>query len=354
MTAGYLFRNAFEHLHSNAMTELIHDPRHDPGTVAAIARATAESSGLPIRVRDAELRVGTAGWTDRTLTARGVFYPEGMSTPEARLRYYASRFSMVEADVGFYAIPDRAMTERWVERTPDDFVFDLKAHALMTGHATDVARLPRVIRDELPSSLASRRRVYAKDLPPELRDEVWRLFRDAVVPLHEAGKLGAILLQFAPWIRPAPHTPAMLARVRERLGDLPIGVEFRHPSWLEPRLRERVWSQLPEQRMTYVIADTPPGTDISLPRVPAITTPDLSVVRLHGRRSELWGARDAQVVEKYRYLYDREELEDWLGVILELSEQTERLHIVFNNCYANYGTTNALEMTRMLLDSQRQ
>jgi uncharacterized protein YecE (DUF72 family) len=78
------------------------------------------------------------------------------------------------------------------------------------------------------------------------------------------------------------------------------------------------------------------------------------VVRLHGRRSELWGARDAQVVEKYRYLYDREELEDWLGVILELSEQTERLHIVFNNCYANYGTTNALEMTGMLLDSQRQ
>jgi uncharacterized protein YecE (DUF72 family) len=353
MTAGYLFRNAFEH-QPNAMTELIHDSRHDPGTVAAIARATVESSALPIRVRDAELRVGTAGWTDRTLTARGVFYPEGTSTPEARLRYYASRFSMVEADVGFYAIPDRAMTERWVERTPDDFVFDVKAHALMTGHATDVARLPRVIRDELPSSLASGRRVYAKDLPPELRDEVWRLFRDAVVPLHEAGKLGAILLQFAPWIRPARHTPAMLARVRERLGDLPIGVEFRHPSWLEPRLRERVWSQLREQRMTYVIADTPPGTDISLPRVAAITTPDLSVVRLHGRRSELWGVRDAQVVEKYRYLYDREELEDWLGVILELSEQTERLHIVFNNCYANYGTTNALEMTGMLLDSQRQ
>ena len=104
---------------------------------------------------------------------------------------------------------------------------------------------------------------------------------------------------------------------------------------------------------TRVIADTPPGTPTSLPRVPAITTENLSVVRLHGRRSELWGARDAQVVEKYRYLYDREELEDWLAVILELAEQTEQLHIVFNNCYANYGTTNALEMTGMLLDSPR-
>ena len=65
------------------------------------------------------------------------------------------------------------------------------------------------------------------------------------------------------------------------------------------------------------------------------------------------GAGDAQVVDKYRYLYDREELEDWLAVILELAEHTERLHVVFNNCYANYGTTNALEMTGMLLDTPR-
>jgi len=339
--------------HEDIVPCIMLDKQHDPGHAGAGARLTRDVTADAIRMGRAEIRVGTASWTDRTMTARGVFYPEGVSTPEARLRYYASRFSLVEADAGFYAIPDRATTERWVERTPSDFVFDVKAHALMTGHATDVARLPRLIRDEIPSSATKGGRVYAKDLPLELRDEVWRLFRDAVEPLHEAGKLGVILLQFAPWILPARHTPAMLVRAREQLGDLPIAVEFRHPSWLAPKLRERVWSQLREQRMTYVIADTPPGTPTSLPRVPAITTENLSVVRLHGRRSELWGARDAQVVEKYRYLYDREELEDWLAVILELAEQTEQLHIVFNNCYANYGTTNALEMTGMLLDSPR-
>jgi len=330
------------------------DKQHDPGHASAGARLTRDVDPGPIVARRAHIRVGTASWTDRTMTARGVFYPDGVSTPEARLRYYASRLPMVEADAGFYAIPDRATTERWVERTPSGFVFDVKAHALMTGHATDVKRLPRVIRDEIPPSVAPGGRVYAKDLPLELRDEVWRLFRDAVQPLHDAGKLGVILLQFAPWIRPARHTPAMLARARERLGDLPIGVEFRHPSWLAPKLRERVWSQLRDYGMTYVIADTPPGTPTSLPLVPAITTEKLSVVRLHGRRSELWGARDAQVVEKYRYLYDREELEGWLAVILELAEQTEQLHVVFNNCYANYGTTNAFEMTGMLLDASRQ
>jgi len=321
------------------------DQSHDPGPVAAHDRAP-DSNGVALRLGAAEVRVGTASWTDKTLTAKGVFYPNGVSTPEARLRYYASRFPLVEADMGFYAIPDRAMTERWVERTPDDFVFNVKAHALMTGHATDVARLPRLIRDELPADAPAR--IYAKDLAPELRDEVWRLFVDAMQPLAESKKLGAILLQFAPWIRPAKHTPHMLRRIREQLGNLPVAVEFRHPSWLEPRLRERLWGMMRDLRLTYVIADTPPGTATSLPRVPAITTPNLGLVRLHGRRSELWGARDAHVLEKYRYLYDRDELGDWLDAILDLCEQTERLHIVFNNCYANYGTTNASEMIDLL------
>ena len=327
--------------------EPAHDRLHDPGVAAAAVRAGAQSSAMPMRVADSEVRVGTAGWTDRTLTASGVFYPKDVKTPEDRLRHYSSRFSMVEADMGFYAIPDRQLTERWIERTPAEFVFSMKAHALMTGHATDVARLPRSIRDLIPATHAGPR-VYAKDLPLEVREEVWHLFRDAATPLHEAGKLGAILLQFAPWIRPSKQTPAMLARARQRLGDLPVAVEFRHPSWLAPRLRERLWDELRDNGMTYVVADTPPGTPTSLPIVPAITTPELAVVRLHGRRSELWGAREATVAEKYRYLYDRAELEDWLTLILELAEEAERVHVVFNNCYANYGTTNALEMAELI------
>jgi uncharacterized protein YecE (DUF72 family) len=324
------------------------DARHDPGPERARSRTESLGPVGRIEVEGAEVRIGTAGWTDRTLTAAGVFYPPTVKTPEDRLRYYASRFSMVEADMGFYAIPDRGLTERWVERTPDDFVVNVKAHALMTGHATEIARLPQPIRDAVPASAATGSRVYAKNLPVEVRDEVWRLFRTAMDPLHEAGKLGAILLQFAPWIRPSRSTPAMFARVRQQLGDLPVAVEFRHPSWLEPRLRERLWAQLRDHDITYVVADTPPGTPTSMPIVPAITTPDLAIVRLHGRRSELWGAREATVTEKYRYLYDEFELRDWLTVIMELAENAERVHVVFNNCYANYGATNALEMASLL------
>jgi uncharacterized protein YecE (DUF72 family) len=318
------------------------DEIHDPGVDEARRRAQIETPDAgPWNRARATIRVGTAGWTDKTLTPKGVFYPDDVRTPEARLRYYASRFSLVEADMGFYAIPDRLTTERWAERTPTDFVFNLKAHALMTGHATDVARLPRYLRDELPASLGPR--IYAKDLPIELRDEVWRLFRLAAEPLAEQGKLGAILLQFAPWIKPNKQTPAMLARARDQLGDLPIAVEFRDPSWMEPRLRERVWAQLTDQRMTYVVPDTPPGTTASMPLVPAITTRALAMVRLHGHRSDMWAAREASVVEKYRYLYDLRQLEEWLTLILELAEESEQVHVIFNNCYANYGTTNAVE-----------
>ena len=59
------------------------------------------------------------------------------------------------------------------------------------------------------------------------------------------------------------------------------------------------------------------------------------------------------MLEKYRYLYDRDELESWLDIIFELAEQADRVHVVFNNCYANYGTTNALETAGMLVDGTR-
>jgi uncharacterized protein YecE (DUF72 family) len=326
------------------------DSAHDPGTETAASRAARAGAGevKPIRVGRSRILVGVASWTDRTMTAPKVFYPSDATTPEARLRYYASRFPLVEVDSTYYALPTAQTAQAWADRTPDDFTFNVKAHALMTGHATETTRLPRILRDELPETLAAAKRLYAKELPRELRDEVWRLFRNALDPLHEAGKIGAVLLQYAPWVRPAKHTPEMFARARERLGDLPIAVEFRHPSWLEPRLRERVWRELREHDMTYVVADTPPGTDTSLPIVPAITKTGLAMVRLHGRRSELWGARGAAVVEKYRYLYDATELEEWSEIILELAEQSERLHVVFNNCYANYGVTNAIEMAGLL------
>ena len=51
------------------------------------------------------LLVGTASWTDKTLLESGRFYPESAKSPEARLRFYASQFNLVEVDTSYYAIP---------------------------------------------------------------------------------------------------------------------------------------------------------------------------------------------------------------------------------------------------------
>src|SRR5512138_1107374 len=86
------------------------DARHDPGPERARWRADSLGPVGRIELEGAEVRIGTAGWTDRTLTAPGVFYPQTVRTPEGGFRYYASCFSMVKADMGFYAIPDRGLT----------------------------------------------------------------------------------------------------------------------------------------------------------------------------------------------------------------------------------------------------
>lgn len=326
------------------------DRTHDPGPAEARRRAELAQSVASTRLRlgRSEVLIGTAGWTDPTLLAPGVFYPEGVTSAEARLRHYASRFPMVEVDSTYYALPARRMAELWVERTPADFVFDVKAFALMTGHATESSRLPASLRLALPHAVSDVRRLYAKDLPPELRDEVWRIFADAVAPLAEAGKLGAILLQYPRWVRPAAHAADMLERARERLGDLPIAVEFRHRDWLAPQSWERTQALLAANGMSYVVVDAPPGLESSVAPEIAVTAPRLAVVRLHGRRSDVWEKPGVAVADKYRYCYDGGELAPWAERIREIAERAERVHVVFNNCYANYGTTNAVELAVML------
>ena len=330
---------------------------HDPGVIDARSRAervVLEGGGRAfVHAGKKIIRFGTASWTDPSLTAPGVFYPEGVNTAETRLKYYASLFSVVEVDSTYYALPTPRMAEVWTERTPNDFLFDVKAFGWMTGHATETVRLPKVLREALPNEAAAKKRLYPKDVPRELRDEAWRLFADALAPLHEAGKLGAVFLQYPSWVRPAAHAGEMLARARRRLGDLPIAVEFRHGDWLAPQQRDRTVALLRDQGMSYVVVDEPQGFASSVPPETAITSRRLVVVRLHGRRGETWEKRGTPVLERFRYLYGERELAPWVPRIVEIAGEAEQVHVVFNNCYGNYGTTNALEMSRLVAQAVR-
>lgn len=324
---------------------------HDPGSDAAAERAlTVERAARePIVTRTgATIRVGTASWTDPTMTAPGVFYPRGADGAEERLTYYASTFPIVEIDATYYALPSARVAAAWVDRTPPDFVFDAKAHALMTGQPTETKRLPREIRTALPAELAARPRLYARDLPPELRDEIWRLYLAGLEPLRAAGQLGSVLLQFPKWFFPVGESRDVILEARERLGDIQSAVEFRSETWFNEKNRDRTLRFLADNGIPLVLVDGPQGMKSSIPVLTEVTSRDLVVVRFHGRRTETWEATGIPVVERFRYLYDEKELAEWVPRIREAAEEAREMHILMNNCYANYGSTNARELAAMI------
>ena len=201
-----------------------------------VAPPPAESlrGGLePARVGNVLL--GTASWTDRTLLESRAFYPAVVRTPAQRLAYYARHFPVVEVDASYYALPSARNAQAWVDRTPADFVFGVKAFAALTQHPFEPMRLDKDIQAMLTAELRRTRRLFARDVPAEVMDVIWERFRIALVPLVQAGKLSYVLVQMPPWFRPGDESRAYLEEVAARLNGLPLAVEFREAGWLDDR-----------------------------------------------------------------------------------------------------------------------
>jgi uncharacterized protein YecE (DUF72 family) len=257
-------------------------------------------------------------------------------------------------DATYYALPARRTAELWVERTPPDFVFDIKAHALMTGQPTETKRLPKDLRAALPPDVAEKNRIYAKDLPDALRDDVWAWFADGLEPLREAGQLGSILLQYPRWFFTSSENRDEIESAVERLRAVGLtgSVEFRNGTWFNEKNIDRTMRFLGDRNIPLVMVDGPQGFKSSVPPIVATTSPDLALIRFHGRRTETWEAQNIKTVERFRYLYDAGQLEDWAPKVRQAAAQSNEMHVLFNNCYANYGATNAIELAQMLLDME--
>jgi uncharacterized protein YecE (DUF72 family) len=311
-----------------------------------VAEPQAPTELGPVRhLWGGEVRVGTCSWADKTLVRETDWYPKRSMTAAERLRYYAAHFSLVEADSTYYRPPSPALTSGWAERTPPGFRMNVKAYSLMTGHPTQPETLWPDVRDELDAEAASKRNVYAYHLPDDAVEEVWRRFADALAPLDEAGRLGAVLLQYPQWFTPKRANRDELARARERLGDLPACVEFRSPRWLDQDDRDRTLRWLSDHDLALVVVDAPKAA--GLPRVVATTT-DLAVVRFHGRADDTWKSGASTAAERFRYLYDRRELRPWVDRIRELAEQASRVDALMNNCYQDFGVRNAADLDDLL------
>ncbi len=295
-----------------------------------------------------EILVGITSWTEPTLIASERFYPAWARTAEARLRYYASQFPIVEVDSTYYAMPAEKTSGLWVNRTPDRFVFDIKAFRLFTQHQTPPVALPKDVRNALPSSLATKKNIYYRDLPEEVLKELWHRFAQALLPLDSAGKLGVVLFQFPPWFFPGEREREHIAFCQEMLPQYRLAIEFRHASWTNEKNLERTLHFLRDRKLAYVCCDEPQGFTSSVPLLIEATA-DTTVFRLHGRNREMWEKSGISTAERFNYLYTEDELKELAPKVRELASRTKQLHVLFNNCYEDKAVVNARQV-RLMLD----
>ena len=285
------------------------------------------------------------------------WYPHSVSTAEARLRYYAERFDTVEADSPFYGIPALSTTERWAVRTPDGFTFHVKAYGLMTGHTVDERSLPPELRDG-GYRVSARGRVFDPD--ESVLEGSFSAFAAAMEPLRTAGKLGGVLMQYPPTMRALDDSEELagldrIARDRALLGGDRMLVEFRHASWVaDPARRERVMRFLADLGAAFVCVDAPRLDEANaMPPVTAVTAP-VAYVRFHGRNAATWGLRGGSAADRFDYLYESTELEEWAAPIKSLAEDADSTFAMFNNCRYDYAPRNAQELAAIIGDDARR
>jgi uncharacterized protein YecE (DUF72 family) len=265
----------------------------------------------------ATVRIGTCSFADEGLVRH--WYPRGVTTPAKRLAYYAERFDTVEVDSPFYHLPDPDVTRRWAERTPDAFVFHVKAHKTMTHHEE-----------------AEHAQAFAD-------------FRASVEPLELSGKLRGVLLQYHPSFTKSEEAKEELTRVRALLEPLVPLVEFRHRSWLEPWERDDTFSFLERHGCAYVSVDAPKTRASNVaPRVSAATH-RVAYVRFHGRNWKTWNIRGGKSSDRFDWMYSAEELAEWVEPVGRLAGEADEVYALFNNNRDDFAPRSAA-IFRGLLD----
>ena len=225
------------------------------------------------------IRIGSAGWSYADW--EGVVYPTGAGARFDPLKYLAGFVDCIEINSSFYRIPTTDHGSSWVRRVSDQdhFLFTVK---LWRGFTHQVPHLS----------------------PPEARRALGE-FRDFLTPLHEAGRLGGVLIQFPYSLHATTSSRQRLEELLGRMEAYPLVVEFRHSSWL----REGVLDLLRRRGVAFCNIDQPQISS----NIPATAhrTSEIGYVRLHGRNTSAWFQEGAGRDRRYDYLYGVEELAEW-------------------------------------------
>jgi len=255
----------------------------------------------------AKVYVGTSGYSYKDW--RGAVYSES-ARPSEYLSLYSREFPFVELNFSYYRQPTPEMCASFLDKTPDDFLFAIKAHRSMT---------------------------HDRKVDWKREAEVFRL---GIAPLTASGRLAAVLLQFPYSFHRTRENRLFLAEVCDYLEGLPLAVEFRSREWQLPEVEEG----LAERGVTAVNVDAP-GLE-NLPRPSSAMTASLGYIRFHGRNEKAWWT--GTNVSRYDYLYNPGELEAWVERVRSMIEKAAVLLVAFNNHHKGQAVQNAREFSSML------
>ena len=253
------------------------------------------------------IHLGTSGWSYKDWV--GPVYPEDL--PQGGwLPYLAERVDALEVNVTYYRLPHQGMVEGWAARTPEDFLFAVKAHRSLTH---------------------------------ERKEPDYAAFCQGVEPLVQAGKLACILAQFPYSFHATEENRTYLAKLREGLADLEVVIEFRNRGWIS----DETFQLLSELEFGYCAVDQPQFDNLIPPIVKA--TGRVGYVRFHGRNYEKWWNHD-EAWERYNYEYSEEELQEWVPKLKQLDKSTQLTLAFANNHWRGKSLQTVNQLQELLRD----
>jgi uncharacterized protein YecE (DUF72 family) len=286
------------------------------------------------------IRVGTSSWADPEFVRD--WYPPRLPAA-ARLGWYAEHFDYVEVNSTFYAIPSQKVVERWNSETPAQFLFDVKLHGLLSRHAVKLMSLPPDIRRFARSNPGGNLIVT-----PELERVVIERILEEIEPLSSAGKLGAFLLQLSPSFSPRKHKLDELDNLASLLRDWRLAIELRNRNWLADIHRDATLQFFQSRQLAMVLVDAPQSEHFTVMQTEnQITNPKLAYLRLHGRNARAY-ISGRSVAERFNYDYSDQEIDEVGGRVRELADDTEDVHVAFNNNHSLYAPKAALRLKTVL------
>ena len=286
-----------------------------------------------------KILIGTASWQDKEFVRD--WYPPGLSAREL-LPWYSAHFNFVEVNSSFYGIPKQKSVQTWCEQTPEDFVFDVKLHKILSRHSAGP--------EMLPPDLRNKARLWRGkiDLTPELEEAVAERFLSEIAPLRESGKLGALLLQLSPAFSPREHQLDELNHLLHVLRDHPVAIELRNRNWMTGEQREVTTAWFRKRCVPLVMVDAPAAEHFTImPRFDVVTSPVLAYLRLHGRDEHAY-TTGKTVAARFDYDYSEEELDEVAQRVEVLTEQVQQVHVVFNNNRSRYAPKAAERLRQVL------